>query len=573
MTPPLFRSRLRLTDDQRALLLAVLIGVVTGLLIVCFHVAIELIGWYSRGTPVGADPWRTVLSPVLGCTAAALLVMHVFPRGRGSGVIQTKAALYISDGYVPASAVVGKFSACAISLGSGAALGPEDPALHIGSGIASYLGRLFRLSRPHLRTISPVGAAAGIGAAFNTPITAVLFVVEEIIGAWNASVLGATVLAAVSAVVTARAFLGDSPLFRIPPFELRHPAELLVYGATGLIVGALSAAFIQAIRWLRRQNEKQPPWMAYVRPAGAGLLVGVIGVWMPQIMGPSYDAVDEALHGYYGWQWMLAFGLVKFCCTVFCFASGTPGGMFAPTLFIGATVGGGLGALASIYSPIPMSGVGSFVLVGIGTFFAGVFRAPITSIFMAFEVSGNYRILLPVMVANLAAYYVSRKMEPAGFFDMLARLEGLDLPSAEQLRERTPLRVEHAFEPGPAFAFSPGTAAEAALAELRRCGQSRRLAARRRGGWSWVSAAQLEDLCRRGFGTESLDNLLPQGRLPHLYPDMPLDTALRLYEEEDTLPVTSRAHSSQLLGVLPVASILAAYGLPPHLTRASGGPS
>ena len=147
--------------------------------------------------------------------------MKVFPRAKGSGINQTKAAIYTSNGYVPSSTIIGKFIACAISIGTGNSLGPEDPSLQMGAGVASRLGRLFQLERSTMRLIAPVGAAAGIAAAFNTPITGVLFVMEEVLADWSATTVGSIVLAAVSAVVTMRAFLGNEPLFRIPTLSSR----------------------------------------------------------------------------------------------------------------------------------------------------------------------------------------------------------------------------------------------------------------------------------------------------------------------------------------------------------------
>lgn len=174
-----------MSEAQRFLLLATLIGIFAGLLVVCFHVAIDFIRWYAVGTLAEKTSFATILSPALGATIASLLVWFVFKKARGSGVNQTKAAVYIYDGYVPFSTVVGKFLACSVSLGSGNSLGPEDPALQMGAGVASLLGRAFRLARDTMRMIAPVGAAAGIAAAFNAPITAVLFVMEEVVVGWH----------------------------------------------------------------------------------------------------------------------------------------------------------------------------------------------------------------------------------------------------------------------------------------------------------------------------------------------------------------------------------------------------
>ena len=226
--------RITLNETQRFLLLSILIGVFAGLLVVCFHIAIDFLGGISIGAITARFRYGRLAAPALGALVSALLVMKVFRAAQGSGVNQTKAALYVFDGHVPGSTILGKFLACSISIGSGNSLGPEDPALQMGAGVASLLGRIFDLKRDSMRLIAPVGAAAGIAAAFNTPIAGVLFVMEEVVAGWNAGVVGSILLSAVSAVVVTRWFLGSEPLFRVPSFELTHPSELAVYALVGI---------------------------------------------------------------------------------------------------------------------------------------------------------------------------------------------------------------------------------------------------------------------------------------------------------------------------------------------------
>lgn len=505
MTPPYFGKRLALSETQRFLLLAILIGVFAGLMVVCFHITIDFLSWYSLGALSGRSRYGRLIAPTLGAIAAVILATRIFPAARGSGVNQTKAALYISNGVVPPSAMVGKFLACSVAIGTGNSLGPEDPSLQMGAGIASLLGRMFRLGRKNMRLIAPVGAAAGIAAAFNTPITGVLFVMEEVVASWNAGVVGSIVLSAVSSVVVIRWFLGNEPLFRVPAFQLTHPGELAIYAVIGLIGGVLSAVFVELIQALRERLAKLPQGTELLQAGAAGLLVGFAGLWLPEVMGAGYDAVDFALHDTFRWEMLLLLGCVKMAVTVFCFSGGVPGGMFAPALFIGAMLGGGLGGMAHHYFPAHTSAAGAYVLVGMGTFFAGVFRAPMTSIFMVFEVSASYVIILPVMIANTVSYFVSRRLHPVPFFTMLARQEGVDLPSAEEYRSAEALRVEDAMRPPPP-----------------------------EGSWEGV---------------------------PRIYPDLPLDAALRLLARYPALPVAARNDPSRLVGALTLKDVHRAYGL------------
>jgi CIC family chloride channel protein len=500
-----YPKRLFLSETQRFLLLAILIGVFAGLLVVCFHIVIDFISWYSLGALSGRLPFGRVLSPALGAVIATWLATKAIPAARGSGVNQTKAALYINDGIVPTSTVWGKFLACSISIGSGNSLGPEDPALQMGSGVASLLGRLFHLGRKNMRMIAPVGAAAGIAAAFNTPITGVLFVMEEVVASWNAGVVGSIVLSAVSSVVVVRWFLGNDPLFRVPAFELTHPSELVVYALIGVIGGLLSAAFIKLMEEVRGRLEKLPKQTELLQALAAGLFVGFVGLFLPEVMGAGYTSIDFALHDRFPWTLLLLLGGAKLLVTLFGFAGGVPGGMFAPTLFIGAMIGGGLGGLANHYWPFPTSSVGGYVLVGMGTFFSGVFRAPMTSIFMVFEVSASYVIILPVMIANTISYFVSRQLHPVPFFTMLARQEGVDLPSAEEYRSAEVLHVEDAMR-------------------------------------AYPEGASLE-------------------HVPRIYPDVPLDSALRLLGQYPILRVASRDDPTKPIGVISLEDVHKAYGI------------
>jgi len=212
-------------EDVFFLILSVFIGIFSGLAVVCFRLAIDWMHLALLGPLPETHGWRLFAVPSLVGLLVAVLVIKVFPGIRGSGVNQTKAALYIFNGYIPFRTAIGKFICAALAIGSGQSLGPEDPSLQIGASIASALGRQLEISREKLRLMAPVGAAAGLAAAFNAPISAVLFVIEEVIGRWSAGILGSVVLSAVSSVVIVRWFLGSEPLFRIPVTTFK---ELLV---------------------------------------------------------------------------------------------------------------------------------------------------------------------------------------------------------------------------------------------------------------------------------------------------------------------------------------------------------
>lgn len=540
-------------EDQLFLILAIFIGIFAGLAVVLFRISIEWTQLLVLGPAVHPSPARVLLAPTIAGLIVAFLVIHVFPRVRGSGVNQTKAALYVFDGYVPFSTVIGKFLMCAIAIGSGHSLGPEDPSLQIGAGIASKLGRALRLSREKVRLIAPVGAAAGLAAAFNAPISAVLFVIEEVIGNWSGGVLGAIVLAAVSSVVVMRQFLGTDALFRIPAFRLQHPSELFAYAFLGVIGGAASVLLIQSIAIIRPRLRHLPRWTEYVQPAAAGLLIGMIGLRVPQVMGAGYPIIDWALHDQFTWNMLLLLAGCKIVTTSLSFVSGTPGGMFAPTLFIGAMLGGAVGGVEHLFFHQITGTVGAFALVGMGTLFAGFLRVPITSVFMVIEVSGSYTAILPVMISNTIAYLISRHYQKTALFDLLARQDGMALPSVEELRERVTLRVEDAM---PARDGTGARPEDLFAAAITRAGVPPDA--------YFLAGGPLGWRVRRRQSTASAEArpasaISPTDSSPFLYPDLALEDALQIMRDWPVTPVISRADLQILEGIVAQADILRAY--------------
>lgn len=552
--------RIFLHEEGLFLLLAVIIGLLSGLSVVCFQIAIDWSRILLLGSSLGPSPLRVILIPTIAGLGVAVMVMHFFPRVRGSGVNQTKAAVYIYDGYIPFSTVIGKFFTCALAIGSGQSLGPEDPSLQIGAGIASALGRRLHLSREKVRLIAPVGAAAGLAAAFNAPISATLFVIEEVIGRWSAAVLGAIVLGAVSSVMVLRLFLTQEPFFRIPSFRLVHPSELLSYAALGVIGGFSSLAFTKLVCYLRLRSKAMPKWTQYVQPAIAGLMIGIIGVWLPQVMGAGYDIIDQALHDQFTWKLLALLAIFKILATSLSFSSGTPGGMFAPTLFIGAMLGGAVGGVEHIFFPHLGGTVGGFGLVGMGVLFAGFLRVPMTSVFMVLELSGNYSIILPVMIANTIAYLISLKYQPVPLFDLFSRQDGTDLPSMEEQRERETLRVEDAMRLPAEVVLRANASVADALRQTSASPHEFFLVSHRSGDWSSVTKETLRGLAKEGKGDSPLARVLPGKLLPWLHPDQPLDAALREIGDWPIIPVIHRADFNNLQGIISLADILATYG-------------
>jgi chloride channel protein, CIC family len=546
-------------EDRFFLLLAVFIGLFSGIAVVCFRLAIDWTRVWLLGPILEPRDWRLVATPAIAGLVVAILVIHVFPLARGSGVNQTKAALYIYNGYIPFRTAIGKFLTAALAIGSGQSLGPEDPSLQIGASLASALGRRLELSRERLRLLAPVGAAAGLAAAFNAPISAVLFVIEEVIGRWSAGILGSVVLSAVSSVVVVRWFLGSEPLFRIPAVGLVRPTELLAYAFLGIVGGLAAVIFARGIGYFRPRLRALPRWTQYLQPALAGFVIGVIGfLGAPQVMGAGYEFMDQAMHDQFTWKMLALLALLKIVATTLSFVSGVPGGMFAPTLFIGAMLGGAVGGVERALYPGLTGSTATYALVGMGVLFAAFLRVPMTSVFMVLEVSGNYSIIVPVIVANTLAYVISRGLQPTPIFDVLTRQDGLDLPSLEEQREQTVLRVEDAMKPAPVPVLEAKDSVEQALRRVKDIPGSF-LVRLLPSGWRSVTADTLKQLAGEGKGELTLGSALPGPNLPYLHPDLTLEAALRHVHHVQVVPVVNRADFRRLEGVISREDVLEKY--------------
>jgi CIC family chloride channel protein len=547
-------------EDRLFIVLAVFIGIFSGLAVVCFRFIIEWVRIYALGSGVVLSPLRMLLAPSLAGLLIAVLAIHVFPQSRGSGVNQTKAALYIFNGYISFRTVIGKFIMSSLAIGAGHSLGPEDPSLQIGAGLASAIGRRMHLSRDRMRLIAPIGAAAGLAAAFNAPISAVLFVIEEVIGRWTAGILGSVVLSAVSSVVVMRWFLGPESLFRIPPVENLRPSELVAYCVLGIIGGFASVAFATGIGALRPRFRDLPRWTQYLQPAVAGLLIGGIA-WLgaPQVMGAGYEYMDEAMHGRFTWQFLAILAGLKIVATLLSFVSGTPGGMFAPTLFIGAMLGAAVGGAEHTLLPHMHFSPGTYALVGMGVLFAGFLRAPMTSVFMVLEVSGNYSIIVPVLVANTFAYLIARTLQPTSVFDELTRQDGLELPSMEEQREENILRVEDAMQSPKGWWLEGDKLVEDAAKIVASGEKSEVLVHLRDHGWCALTKAEIDELMATGDGLDTLAEVAHDKHIPYLHPDHSLDMALRYVDRWPLVPVVNRANMRKLEGVISERDVLNRY--------------
>ena len=431
--------RLTPTERQRLLVLTVVSGGLCGLVAVCFHVGIDkaqslLINRALSALYPGWIYW-TILTPTLGGLFVGLALHYWVPGAVGSGVPQVKLAYARYAGRVPFRDAIGKFVLGIVQIGSGGSLGREGPTVQICAGVSSLLARLASVSRQSQRRMTAVGVAAGIAAAFNAPIAAVTFTLEEIIGDLDQTMLSGVIVAAAIAAAVERGILGQHPVFEIhQAYTLGHATSLVSYAVLGLLSAVASVAFTDSLLGLRawfKQFTLVPKW---VHPAIGGALTGTLAVlalwWLKQrgITGGGYPTLALALTGSLPAKVMIGLCVLKLAATVCSYASGGAGGIFAPALFIGGMLGGTVGYVDVAFFHHSTDSIGAFALVGMGAVFAGIIRAPMTSVVIIFEMTGSYGLILPLMIANMSAYALARHWRHLPIYEALLLQDGVILP-------------------------------------------------------------------------------------------------------------------------------------------------
>jgi CIC family chloride channel protein len=552
-------GKLQQNEDRVVLVLALVIGALTGLAVVTFILLTERMG--MRLYPMGGAPWRRLLFPVVGSLGIGYLLYRYFPNARGSGVPQTKAALFAREGRITLRTVLGKFFCTSATLASGIPLGREGPSVQVGGGIASVLGRFLGLRTELVKKLIPVGAAAAIAAAFNTPLAAVLFSLEEIMGDLNAPVMGAVVLASATSWVVLRVLLGNNPLFKVPQYQLVHPAEFAVYAVLGVAGGVVSAAFTKLLLGMRARFLRFPQKTVWFQPVAGGLLVGLIGWFVPQVLGVGYGYVGDALNGNMAFKMMVLLVVLKLLTVTTSYASGNAGGIFGPALFIGAMLGGTVGTLAHGLFPAHTATPGAYALVGMGAVFAGIVRAPMTSVLMIFEMTQDYAVIVPLMIANMVSLFISSRLQREPIYEALAVQDGIHLPTAATRQQHGRRQVRKLMQTAslllPAEITVRDTLERVRASEVRAW-----LVTDRRGVIGVINFARLEGELAEG-ADKKLGELVDAQDFPHVHADQGLDLALERMgaNQIEILPVVSRADLHKLEGILTLRDVLDAYGV------------
>ena len=449
-------------ERQRLMAFTILAGGLCGLAAVAFHLSIGLLEklLINRANAAHGHSWIfwTILTPGLGGLVAGLGLTYWAPAAAGSGIPQVKVAFTLRSGLVSVKETVGKFVLCSLQLGAGASLGLEGPTVQICAGVSSMLARAARLSPEFSRRMTSVGMAAAIAAAFNAPIAAITFTLEELIGDLDQTMLSGVIVAAALAAVVEHSILGTSPVFHVSrPYVFQNASSLLWYALLGVLAGVVSVLFTDSLLSLRARFKAFTAFPKWAHPAIGGLATGALAVLglelfhLNGIAGDPYGTLQLALAGTLPLVFMATFCVLKLLATVCSYSSGGSGGIFAPSLFIGAMLGGSVGYLDVIVFHHSTDAIGAFAVVGMGAAFAGIVRAPMTSILIVFEMTGGYGLVLPLMIANMSAYALARHWRPESVYDALLAQDGIHLPHKNVLVSPQEAR------PAPLSLHEPGT--------------------------------------------------------------------------------------------------------------------
>ena len=373
---------------------------------------VQHVFWKQGASLVPLAFLNTLLIPAAGGALVGPLVYFLARETKGHGVPEVMLAVAEEQGRMRFRVVFVKALASALCIGTGGSAGREGPIVQIGSALGSTLGLLAKVPVEIVRTLVAAGAAGGISATFNAPIAGVFFALEVILRDFSARAFSLVVLASVTATVISRALLGQNPAFFVPPYELLSPWELVFYAGLGVLAALVARAFTWS---LYRCEDLFDAWRfpEYLKPVMGGLGVGALGLVFPQVFGVGYETLEVALRGHLTLLLMGGLLLAKIAATSLTLGSGGSGGIFSPSLFMGAMLGGALGSFFHLFFPAITAPSGAYALVGMGAVFAGAARTPITSILILFEMTGDYRIILPLMTAvgisSLVSHFLSRE--------------------------------------------------------------------------------------------------------------------------------------------------------------------
>ncbi len=549
-----------ITEERTYFCLTLLTGVLAGCVAVSLHkVTHYLTEVFQTGTTFTPQSFAF---GGLALFVSGYLTTRKFPSTSGSGIPNVRIALAVYHGKITIGSTIAKFVTSVLSLSSGVSLGREGPTVAITSGIGSALGTLFSLSKKRVRALVAIGSAGGIAAAFNTPISAVVFTLEEIVGDLNAKILGSIIISSVVASITAALLTGgNQAIFSQVYYELNDTRELIFYLMIGLSASVLGPLWMKSVLKFRATSLKLLKGHKLTFIMMCFLVVGTLSLLHPAVLGSGHGTIEDTLLSLIlDWKILLALFCLKFFATSLCYASGVSGGLFMPTLLMGATLGSLVGALAQYFYPDITANTGAYALVGMGAYFATVIRAPFTSILMVFELTRDYNIILPLMIANIVAYLISARFTDGSVYERISEQDGIHLPTREDHDILETLTVEEGMISDVISLNSKMTICEAmnVIKEHKLSGfpilRNGLLA-------GMVSTSEIGQNFAKGHGEQSIESIAEK-KIIKIYPDQSLLVAFHKLKKYQIsrLPVVSRINDKHMLGIITAENIVCQFG-------------
>ncbi|MCZ6632791.1 MAG: chloride channel protein [bacterium] len=408
------------------LFLAVLIGLGGSLGAAGFRWLIETFTDLFLNQMLGAlgHPYFLPLVTAAGSFLVGFIVLRWAPEARGHGVPEVMAAVATQEGRIRPRLVIVKALASALCIGSGGSVGREGPIVQIGSALGSSFGQMFRVSRTHMKILVGCGAAAGISATFNAPLAGALFALEVILGDFTVSTFSPIILSSVLANAFTHSLVGIETAFEVPDYHLVSLYELFLYAVLAVLAAAGAVGFTRLLYFLEDAFEAFSI-SEYAKSIIGGVLIGVLGIFVPQILGVGYGAITDVLLNRTDLVLILILLVAKYLATSITLGSGGSGGVFAPSLFLGAMLGGAYGHFVHALFPDMTGEPGAYALVGMGAVVAGTTHAPLTAMLILFEMTDNYQIILPLMLATVISTLVAKRIERESIYTLKLSRRGL----------------------------------------------------------------------------------------------------------------------------------------------------
>ena len=446
-------GQLKINEHTKMALLGVLVGLTGGLGAVGFRLLINLFQTIAYGSPgellevVRTIPWTLKVGiPAAGGLLVGPLVYFLAREAKGHGVPEVMEAVALKGGVIRKRVVLVKCVASAICIGTGGSVGREGPIVQIGSAIGSTIGQALRVSGDRMRALVGCGAAAGIAATFNAPIAGSMFALEVVLGDFGLATFSPIVISSVVATAVSRHYLGDTPAFIVPAYQLVSVWEFPIYLALGLFCAVVGVTFTKTLYCFEDLFDSLR-FPEYLKPVIGGVILGISGLFVPQILGVGYGAIDLALAQQISWWLMLLLVAAKLLATSITIGSGGSGGIFAPSLYVGVMAGGFFGMIVQILFPNVTASPGAYSIVGMGALVSATTHGPLAAILILFEMTGDYEIILPLMFSCIIATIASRQLLKESIYTLKLARRGIDIREGKEVNILKSMRVKEVMNP------------------------------------------------------------------------------------------------------------------------------